>query len=103
MNENSSCNREIITVDLVGDIASATGYSESHLVSLSKDVLCQLFPGDLVQSRRARGLLRLAKKVDKQNIFELEVIFLYRTSYTAVTHRVRFALEDDAWKILSVD
>jgi hypothetical protein len=103
MNENSACNREIITVDLVGDIASATGCSESRLVSVSRDVLCQLFPGDMVQSRSARGLLRLAEKVDKKNILELETIFLYRTTYTAVTHRVRFALEDDAWKILSVD
>jgi hypothetical protein len=103
MNENSACNREIITVDLVQDVASATGYPESRLVSWSKDILCQLFPDDMVQSRSARGLLQLAEKVDKQNILELEAIFLYRTSYTAVTHRVRFVLEDDTWKILSVD
>jgi hypothetical protein len=103
MNENSACNREIITVDLVGDIVSSTGYPESRLVSVSKDILCRLFPGDMVQSRSARGLLQLAERIDKQNILELEAIFLYRTSYTAVTHRVRFALEDDAWEILSVD
>lgn len=103
MNDNSTCNREVITVDLVQDIASATGYPENRLVSWSKDILCQLFPDDLVQSRSARGLLRLAEKVDRQNILELEAIFLYRTSYTAVTHQVHFALEDDTWKILSVD
>lgn len=103
MNENSACNREIITVDLVQDVSSATGYPENRLVSWSKDILCQLFPGDMVQSRSARGLLQLAEKVDRQNILELEAIFLYRTSYTAVTHRVRFAIEGDSWKILSVD
>jgi hypothetical protein len=103
MNENSTCNREIITIDLVGDIVSATDHSETRLVSVSKDILCRLFPGDMVQSRSARGLLRLAEKIDKQNTFELEAIFLYRTSYTAVSHQVRFTLKDNAWKILSVD
>jgi hypothetical protein len=103
MNEYSNCDREVISIDLPPELTRSTIFSQKDLTDWSKDILCTLFPVDLVHSRSARGLLLLAEKVDSRHIFDLETVFLYRDSYTAVTHRVRFAVKKDAWEILSVD
>jgi hypothetical protein len=103
MNEPSDCPYEIIIIDLAPDLARLSGMSPQSLVAGAKDLLCRLFPDELALSRSARGLLLHVKTLDDRHILKLEAIFLYRASYTAVSHRVRIAVEGDAWRVISMD
>jgi hypothetical protein len=68
-----------------------------------RDLLAKQFPNDMSKSAKVIGKITFLNKQDKESIFELSGLFLYRETYTAVTHKVIFSMSGDACKVISVD
>lgn len=71
--------------------------------SAAREILERLFPQDYARSAQIRGKVSRAKAAGKTADFELDALFLYRETYTAVTHKVLFSLTGNGYAVVSVD
>ncbi len=69
----------------------------------AREILERLFPQDYARSAQIRGKVSRAKAAGKTAVFELDALFLYRETYTAVTHKVLFTLTGSGYAVVSVD
>lgn len=68
-----------------------------------RSILVKLFPTEMAKSSKVVGKITFVRKESKGTLFELNGLFLYRETYTAVTHKVIFALSDGGYAVLAID
>ena len=90
-----------ITLDPMPDLGKSPAKERIEVVG--REILERLFPHDFGNSGQARGKVTFIRKEGTTTFFELSALFLYRQTYTAVTHKVIFALSGDEYSIISVD
>lgn len=77
--------------------------TREEVASAAREILERLFPQDYARSAQIRGKVSRAKAAGKTADFELDALFLYRETYTAVTHKVLFSLTGNGYAVVSVD
>ena len=77
--------------------------SGNWLASLGEELIRKYFPSDLAQSLRVSGRISMSKRSDDAVLYELKILFLYSKTYTAVNHRILFAVTGENYTIISVE
>lgn len=80
-----------------------TAVHRARIESVGRELLESLFPHDYASSSQARGKVTFVRKEGGKSFFELNALFLYRETYTAVTHRVLFSMTGDEYSVVSID
>ncbi len=75
--------------------------SQKDAEKAAREILERFFPLDYARSAQIRGKVSPVNK--EKALFELNALFLYRETYTAVTHRVLFSLSGGEYSVVSVD
>ena len=78
-----------------------SSFTRDKLTAFSINILKQNFPEEIKKSHQVKGILSLKEFTDAGTLFELVSIFLYRETYTAVSHRIVFTLKDEKVTIIS--
>lgn len=74
---------------------------EAMLIGIGKALLHEHCAQDVSRSQSARGNITLQDA--RTHRYELQAIFLYKESYTAVNHRIVFALRGHKYTVISVE
>ncbi|MBA4390393.1 MAG: hypothetical protein C0399_05600 [Syntrophus sp. (in: bacteria)] len=77
--------------------------TKEKLQSIGREIIEKYFPEDLAKSGQASGAITLVEDRGDNVRFELMGLFLYRATYTAVTHNVLFSVSGDGFVIISID
>jgi hypothetical protein len=77
--------------------------SEAKLVGFAQEIIEKAFSEDLKKSMRVKGDVTSDGRDGTLSRFALMCLFLYRNTYTAVTHRIVFNVCGDGYTIVSVD
>lgn len=75
--------------------------SEDRIRTVGRELLISLFPEDVRRSQSVRG--QITRIDGPQPQFELMSLFLFKETYTAVTHRVVFTLSGEKAAVLNVE
>jgi hypothetical protein len=75
--------------------------SEERLMAVGKELLQKHFSKDVRLSIKAKGQITLIDREKAQ--YELMALFLYRETYTAVTHRIVFSLSGDTYSVITIE
>lgn len=74
-----------------------------RIEAVGRELIERLFPHDYARSAQIKGKVARVKEEGEKSVFELNALFLYRETYTAVTHRVIFSVTGDEYSVVSVD
>lgn len=98
---NKSSPEVSIRLETVAGIDS--GETNKKAEDSARSILAKIFAEDMAKSATVNGKISFIKKEGKDLLFELNGLFLYRETYTAVTHKAIFKLTCDGYKVLTVD
>jgi hypothetical protein len=77
--------------------------TKEKLQNIGREILEKYFSEDLAKSGQASGTITLVEDRGDNVRFELMGLFLYRETYTAVTHQVLFSVSQEGFVIISID
>ncbi len=92
-----------ISIQIENTNNTADTFEKQKLEQIAQDLIKSLFPDDLLRSSKIFGKISLIGADGKIHIFETNCLFLYRKTYTAVSHKIVFGISDSRHVVLSID